>query len=238
METAELSSASSWLHWLSVIKYVGGGMVVIGVAAELLGDWFSEPLQKKLEDARKLEIAQLTTEGQRLSKEAEIARAAIADANARAAEATRQAAQAQLALEKFKQPRAIPDLRAFGARLKRFAKTRFDMSVIPGDPEAAVLMSHIAASLEEAEWTWVEYNPPGGKLMMVFNIPGKPNVGQEGWRAVSIQVPDERTTELSAAADALAGELVAIGIEVTRDKALATIPNKDTLHILVGKKPT
>jgi hypothetical protein len=71
MEPTELSSTSSWLHWLSIIKYVGGGMVVVGVAAELLGDWFSEPLQKKLDDARKLEIAQLSSEGQRLAKEAE-----------------------------------------------------------------------------------------------------------------------------------------------------------------------
>lgn len=105
MESAELSSASSWLHWLSVIKYVGGAMVVLGVVAELLGDWFSEPLQKKLDDARKLEIAQLTTEGQRLTKESDGAKAAIAEANARALEA-------QLALERFKAPRQMtPELK-------------------------------------------------------------------------------------------------------------------------------
>jgi hypothetical protein len=111
------------------------------------------------------------------------------------------------------------------------------MSMIPGDPEAAVLMSQIAAALEGAGWTWVEYNPPTGTLMFVFNIPGKPNIGQEGWRGVSIQVPDERMAELSPAALALADELMAIGIEVSKDKAAAMIPNKDAVHILVGKKP-
>jgi hypothetical protein len=182
-------------------------------------------------------IAQLNTGAARLSAEAESAKGEIAKANQGAAEANARAAEAQLALEKFKQPRLIPDLRVFGGRLKKFAKTRFDMSVIPGDPEAAVLMSRIAASLEEAGWTWVAYSPPDGALMMVFNMPGKPNIGQEGWRGVSVQVPDEMA-ELSPAANAIAGELMAVGIEATRDKAATVIPNKDTVHILVGKKPT
>ena len=41
-------------------------MVVLGVGAEVVGDWFSEPYQKKLEDARKFEIANLTNENLKL----------------------------------------------------------------------------------------------------------------------------------------------------------------------------
>jgi len=95
MGSAEIASATYWLHWLTVLKYVGGALVVIGVAAELLGDWFSDPLQKKVDDARTAEIARLATE-------AETARAAIADANARALEA-------KVALEKLKAPRSLTD---------------------------------------------------------------------------------------------------------------------------------
>jgi hypothetical protein len=52
MDQSDLTSVESWLHWLTIVKYVGGGMVVLGVAAELLGDWFSEPLQKKIDAGR------------------------------------------------------------------------------------------------------------------------------------------------------------------------------------------
>lgn len=71
MDQSELAAATSWLHWLTVVKYIGGAMVVIGVAAEVLGDWFSEPYQKKVEDARKLEIAQLTERAAQLSLDLE-----------------------------------------------------------------------------------------------------------------------------------------------------------------------
>lgn len=237
---------SGFFFWASIVSLIGLGI------SEVASHRFSERKDELVERQQIAEKERHDTDIARvqhdaalaieraasLEKEAETARASIADANARAAEATRQAAQAQLALEKFKQPRAIPDLRVFGGKLKQFAKTRFDMSVLPGDPEAAVLMSQIAASLEEAGWIWVEYNPPNGTLMMVFNMPGKPNIGQEGWRGVSVQVFDEYSAELSPAANAVAGELMVVGIEVTRDKAAAVIPNKDTIHILVGKKPT
>jgi hypothetical protein len=59
MDQGDLASVAAWLHWLSVVKYVGGAMVVLGVAAELLGDWFSEPLQKKIDAAKDLKIAEL-----------------------------------------------------------------------------------------------------------------------------------------------------------------------------------
>ncbi|WP_316166120.1 MULTISPECIES: hypothetical protein [unclassified Bradyrhizobium] len=232
MEQAELASVSSWLNWLSLIKYIGGAMVVVGVAAELLGDWFSEPLQKKLDDARKLEIAQLTTEGQRLSKEAETARSSIAAANERAAEA-------QLALEKLKAPRSLSRFQTMvlADKLRPFARTRFDLSVIIGDPEAIGFLGVIAGVLQAAGWEWVEYNHPSGPFMNVYNVEGKPNIGQQGWQAISIQVFDDHAAELSPAADTLLAALKGEGVVASRDKASDAIPNHDTIHILVGRKP-
>jgi hypothetical protein len=37
MEQPEIASALNWLHWLTILKYVGGALVVIGVASERLG---------------------------------------------------------------------------------------------------------------------------------------------------------------------------------------------------------
>jgi hypothetical protein len=239
VEQAELASASSWLHWLSLIKYIGGVMVVVGVAAELLGDWFSEPLQKKLDDFRKLEIAQLTTEGQRLSKDAETARASIAAANERAAQSEKAAAEAKLELEKFKAPRKLDShILAIAERLKKFPDARFDTSVVPGDPEAFTFMAAIAATLESAGWTWVDWNPTGA-LGGTFTILGKPNVGNFAFFDVMLQVNPESKSKLFEAANVLGGLLNAVGFAATLNVIdNASIPNKDTIHVLVGKKRT
>ncbi len=145
----------------------------------------------------------------------------------------------QLELEKLKQPRvfSLVQISSLADKLRPFANTRFDMAVIPSDPEAVVFMSHIAAMLEKAGWTWVAYGHPGGPFMTVYTMDGKPNIGQQGWSAVSIQVFADHATEFSAAADALLAALKAEGVVATRDEANAAIPNHDALHIVVGKKP-
>jgi len=94
VENPEIVSAAFWLGWLNLIKNVGAVLIVVGGAVALLADWFSAPLTKKVEDARTAELAGLNNETARLSKEAESARASIADADARAAEANRSVALA------------------------------------------------------------------------------------------------------------------------------------------------
>lgn len=132
MDQVELASAASWLHWLTAIKYVGGALVVIGVAAELLGDWFSEPLQKKLDDARKLEIVQLTNEGQRLSKEAELLK------------------NKNLSLQKALAPRLL-EQKETAVPLKPFSDVTFTVVSVP-DPEARRLAGQIRVLLDMAGW--------------------------------------------------------------------------------------
>jgi hypothetical protein len=60
-----------------------------------------------LEHERELKIAELTKEGQRLSKEAETARASIAEANARAAKAEKETAELQNESQKLRMGRAL-----------------------------------------------------------------------------------------------------------------------------------
>jgi hypothetical protein len=161
----------------------------------------------------------------------ELARKETSEANARALEA-------KLALEKLKQPRTLEKrIEVFAQQLKPFTGTRFDAAVIPGDPEAAVFFSHVTAALEAAGWKWIDWNPPGGGLMMVFTIPGKPNVGQLGFFGVTLQVHPEHAATLKRAAEALGLALIAEGIEASLDvTASDNIPNKDTIHVIVGKK--
>jgi hypothetical protein len=82
------------------------------------------------------QIAELNLQAEQLKKGA-------ADANARAAEATQKALEAQVALEKFKQPRLLSAdrTRAMAEKLSQFAGTRFDGSVSAGDTEATIFLS-------------------------------------------------------------------------------------------------
>jgi hypothetical protein len=69
MDQPEVVSALFVLGWIELIKRVGGFMVIAGVAIEVGGDWLSGPYHKIVDDARELEIAQLTNDAARLTSE-------------------------------------------------------------------------------------------------------------------------------------------------------------------------
>jgi hypothetical protein len=56
----DADAATYWLGWLRVAQLVAVFLVAIGVAAEFAGEWISRPLEKIVNDARELQIAQLT----------------------------------------------------------------------------------------------------------------------------------------------------------------------------------
>ena len=215
MEPAELSSVSSWLHWLSVIKYLGGAMVVIGVAAELLGDWFSEPLQKKLDDARKLEIAQLVTEGQRLSKEA---------------------AEAKLALEKLRSPRNLsPEQQEdIVTKLKGFGPVNFGMGLLNGgvEPGSKLLEQLTLLLSERLNWKLTPViSPPGSRGQPP---PNKGLIAVIGISGVKISFDADHAAELEPIASSLNGSLNAAGINSAVLAVRDGTPN--AIFIAIGAK--
>ena len=114
MDASALASAESWLSIIGSAKLIAAFLVAIGVAIEFGGDWVAKPFEKVVEDARKLEFAELhkqsddaRLETARLSKEAETARASIAEANARAAKAEKETAELQNESQKMRMGRAL-----------------------------------------------------------------------------------------------------------------------------------
>jgi hypothetical protein len=216
---------------------------IIGVAALLLTA-ASAYILYRVADAAQVElvaqtkssselIAGLNRETARLAADGDASRQKIAEANARALEA-------QLALEKFKAPRDLnPAQQAqITYAVLPFKGTRFDMAVIPSDPEAIVLVGKIAGPLRAAGWEWIEFNHPGGPFMNVYTWPDLPNVGQFSDVGISIKLNSDHAAEFQKAADELSKALRAAGFDTTVDVAdIPGIPNHDTLHILVGKKP-
>jgi hypothetical protein len=184
-------------------------------------------------------IAQLNKGAARLSAEAETAKGEIAKANQGAAEANARAAEAKLELEKFKAPRLL-DVGQQARILEEataFTGIRFDVSALPGDPEALNFAVQIALVLEAARWSWIEFNHPTGPLMTVYDLPGRPNMGQGGAWGVVVQTHADHADQFGPAATALAEALEAEGfIAAAAANPPESIPNHDTVHIIVGKK--
>jgi hypothetical protein len=248
--------------WLLLRTMIGGAFITIGVAGELIAQSLASGDETKLrsasheiegalsqkaadadEHSRELEVqvADAKKEIARLSAVAERARADVADAIARAKEAERGSNEAKLALEKFRAWRVMTfDQQAEIVKaIAQFKGTRFDISLITGDPEATNFLGVIAFTLQLAQWEWIEYAHPTGPFMSVYNFPGKPNIGQQGSGiGIAVLVHQDHTSELSAAANALSNALAEVnGSAIAVVDAPADIPNHDTIHIMIGKKP-
>jgi hypothetical protein len=246
-------SGSHWwgnfYFWASIVALISlGVMEVVSHRYSERKDELTAIEQDATKKAHDDEIARLHVEAARLSADAEASKASIASANKETALARKDAAiaeqranEAKLALEKLRAPRSMtPEWQQnIIAQLSRFKGTRFDMAVIPGDPEAANLVGQVSATIQAAGWQWVDFVPPGGPLTLTYTWAGLPNVGQIGGFGIDIIVPLDRM-DLSFAANALAQAFKADGFcdgtihNATKEQKF---PNQDTIHVVVGKKP-
>jgi hypothetical protein len=243
MDASALANAESWLSIIGTAKLVAAFLVAIGVAIEFGGDWVAKPFEKVIEDARKLEFAELhkqsddaKLETARLSKEAETARSGIADANARALEA-------RLELERFKAPRTISDdqKKALVANLKALAGTEFDAATNMNDKEQSQLLRQLMGILIEAGWKQVGWKYVTGGPMYKFGTfeNSSPDIGMVTVYDVEIQVREEAFARLQPAAEALMAGLNDIGIAthgVKTDARDVNSANVQTYHLIVGQK--
>ncbi|MEH2501406.1 hypothetical protein V1290_000217 [Bradyrhizobium sp. AZCC 1578] len=191
------------------------------------------------ERASNEKIARLVARSDDARAKLAIAEEGIAKANESAAQANARAAEAQLALEKLKAPRLLSDeqMSRLVEKLKKFGGTKFDAAAIPGDPEAIIFLSHITATLERAGWVWVDWAAPEGQLSLTYSFHGKPAIGQLGFFGVALQIKPAHNVVLSGPADALGLALVAEGVEATLDVVdNVSVPNAETVHVIVGKK--
>jgi hypothetical protein len=228
------SSLADRLFALSnVVLITGASAVLIGTIGAIVMSGVREQFANERMSANETATAQAIAES-------DVAKRDAAAATERAALAEQRAAEANLELARLKTPRSLsPDQqRRVASKLRPFAPTRFDVSVIVGDPEAIALLVQIAATLETAGWVWIEWNHPTGPFMTVYSLAGKPNVGQEGAStSVRVEVHADHLPEFRAAASQLIAALTAEGIVVIDATAGDDVPNHDAVHIRIGKKP-
>ncbi len=145
-------------------------LVAIGVAAEFIGEFASRPLERTIERARKEQTLKLSNDTARLEVETQLARAAVANATARALDV-------ELALEKIKAPRLIGEeqRQRIIEKLKPFSGMRFDFAVRP-DPEPQAFTEQLAATLQASGWIRQAKQNAGS---LVITIPGKPQAAMQ-----------------------------------------------------------
>jgi hypothetical protein len=242
MTAVDLVGAEYWAtfwEWIADKAFI---LVVAFLAIEYIAGRWAKPHREALEEAQKLEIAQLTKDAARLSKEGEEARAVTAAADARAAEASQKAAEAQLALEKFKAPRTISpdDHNRLVAALKPFAGIEFDAATNVQDNEQIHLLLAILDILVAADWKQIDWTYSAGGITYKFGSgEGTPNIGATASYDVEIQVRQESLERLKPAAEALARALIGIGIAAHDAVGSADTVNNNNpqaLHLIVGQK--
>jgi hypothetical protein len=221
-------------HIADVANWFFIGSLVVGVVSTTLIVWMAGVKEAywerdRTESAER--IAELIVQGDQLRK-------GTAEANARAAEASKQAVEAQLALEKFKSPRRLTmdQIDSLIGVMKRFAGTQFDVAMAITDPEAEDLLGQIedtmaAAGLVQIPWSGTE---PGSLLA---RRSGRPAVGGTSVPGVKIGPNQQHLAELIAPSSTLATQLRGMGIDALAVFGPTTENNNpNAMHILVGKK--
>jgi hypothetical protein len=158
----------------------------------------------------------------------------IEGAQERAKVAEQKAAEANLALAKFKAPRVLSSeqQRHIAGKLKQFAGTEFDAGVGPkGDPEPIYLARTIGSALGAAGWKFIAWT--GGTE--TYSEPPMPPIGLTSVTNVIIDVHPDRWEKYGAAATSLASALNDEGIEAIASSNQTSV-NTDAIHIRIGRK--
>jgi hypothetical protein len=154
----------------------------------------------------------------------------IAQANERAAKASREAAAANLEIAKLKAPRQLscdPQSQA-RAILNRFPGTPFDLWV-NSDSESTTLAAKIENCLNAAGWKEGEAGTPIG-----FTRAGKPTWGLISGTGVEIQFDEDQKSAFWNAAEALVG---ALKLELPDTVGHFTPDHtRHAIHIRIGSK--
>jgi hypothetical protein len=137
MTEAEIVDATYWAGFWSRIEHWMFLGVVLTLALEFIALKFAEPHKEKLEHHRESRLAELRTESERLSKEAETAR--------------KETAAAQLQLQQMRSPRRL-DFEKLKAGIEGVEPQFFEVLYDQSAADASFLAGAISVALRSAGW--------------------------------------------------------------------------------------
>jgi hypothetical protein len=152
------------------------------------------------------------------------------------ADAKVRAANAELALEKFKAPRtlSIALQSKITEQMKAFAGTVVTFGVFQ-DPEALSLLDQVSETLTSAGWVEQEWKS-GGDIVLTRGG-GHPIAGYTFVSGLYIQADNTHAADFGPVVQKLAGLLSSEGIPVHAEVGhMAPNTNNDAIKILIGQK--
>jgi len=236
MDQPEVISALAWISWFELLKRIGGFMVIAGVAIEVGGDWVSAPFHKIVDDARELQIVQLTRDAARLTTEGDVAR--------------KETAEAKLQLEQLRKqmgPRQIQSA-AFLKSLEGQPKGPVETMFPKENGEAFLLAIQLRDLLRAAKWQATE--PIAVPQMDVPRLANQPSHIAAGGQAVGVAIAVRANTqEEFKLVDDLQANTPMNALQAALSQALGTVsgyaagpdsfsaPAPGVIRIIVGPKP-
>jgi hypothetical protein len=234
MDKAQLETL---LGRIDVWLLIFGVVVVVGVAGESffgIRHWWNS---RKLQAIQHIEDEQREEKIAQLNKESGSFQLQIAQANERAANAERSAAESRLALEKIRLPRRLTkEQRArITDKMHVFAGTQFDAALNTGQ-ETQEFLIEIEDALRSAGWMQVDWSNDFEDV--IFSRTGRPKAGVSSHSGVVIEVHKENAANFQPIAQALMDALNGEGV-ATEVKYVGTFKNNNpkAVHIIVGEKP-
>jgi hypothetical protein len=159
--------------------------------------------------------------------------AIVAEAEARAAEATQKAQEAALQLATFRAPRSLnrEQTERIAGKMKAFTGTQFAGARSPGNPEFESCLRDIEVALQMAGWTEIDWHVSTARSRAA----GLTAIGTDVsvWD-VSIGIPLRSVQAYDKAAFALAQALTAEGIAATA--GIMYEQSATVIHLMVGPK--
>ncbi len=222
--TEEIQRLSQSVAWWN--KWVIGGMAATAIAASVLV--IAQMMVNR--EAKSLSEAQerfLKLKDEKLSKELSDKGVLIAEANERAANADKKAAEAQLELAKFKAPRTLTDEQRerITRKLKPFLSTTFEVVTYSGEPEPITFSNVIVETLVKAGWVFNPNNSHGHLMGLASGV--------------VVVIGREAGSNAGKAGAALLEALRAEGVAETKlgHDSLQINPTPIAIKIQVAKKP-
>lgn len=230
--------------WNSVSSRLLVFAVVTGILAAVasgLSSWIGSAVTSQTQDAAGSRISAAELELQKSRERTAALDVAVADANARAAEANRTAEQERLARIKIEErlaeltaPRSI-DANAVTRAARAFPGTKFDVSVFAPDPEAEGLAASIEAALTQAGWVVLSW----ASGSVAITRPNKSTWGVNTGVGAGVLVDSPQSNPPAAAVAAVIRQTLTIpGFAFTSSYgAPIVLGNRGALHFVIGKKP-
>jgi hypothetical protein len=226
--------------------WFGGGLVIVGVAAEVaiaaihppydsfLEQWGSSLANSLVAIGVALEIIFSRMAGLRQNELKRRSDERVSAANVRAEEANQKAQEAALELAKYRAPREFTrdQMYAIAEKLKPFAGMQYAGATVGRDPEYLKFLQFIEAALMLANWQEIDWHISSG----ITRSAGRTTIGTAvSVSNVLITFPmDQGGSSLEEAAIALADVLKAEGF--IANAGMHAGPSAHMIHVMVGPK--